>query len=237
MSRGTEPMMTRSRIACVVVLAASFVLLAAERATAQVPPACAAQVAFFSGVCFGPATVYQFTLKAFRFRKADGTFVNVATTEKTFNAASVNAGAQVAAYISGVPTKDLIPADAKKVTVDAVSPVLSTTWLVQGGTGSSGGPTCFTSASADFRLTEPAGPRTVKITELPPGTAATLEGTSLTFVDATPTGLPLTVTASDVIDVSVAFDPSFGTLYTFTFGVCTNATLGPILVTMKITKS
>jgi hypothetical protein len=228
-------MMKRSRIAGVVVLAASFVLLVAERATAQ--QACASQVAFFSGACFGPATVYQFTLKGFRFRKADGTFVAVASTEKTFNAASVNAGAEVAAYISGVPTKDLIPADATQVTFDAVSPVLSTTWSVQGGTGSSGGPTCFTSASG-FSLTGPAATRTVIITEVPPGgSSVTLEGTSLTFVDDTPAGLPLTVTAANVLDVSLAFDPSFGTLYTFVFGVCTNASLGPIIVTMKITKS
>lgn len=224
------------RVACVVLLTASFVLLAAESATAQVPPACASQVAFFTGVCFGPATVYQFTLKGFRFRKADGTFVAVASTEKTFNAASVSAGAEVAAYVSGVATKDLIPADATQVTFDAVSPVLSTTWAVQGGTGSSGGPTCFTSASG-FSLTGPAATRTVTITEVPPGSPATLEGTSLTFVDTTPAGLPLTVTAANTITVSVAFDPSFGTLYTFGFGVCTGATLGPILVTMTITKS
>lgn len=233
-------MMKRSRIAGVVVLAASFVLLVVERATAQ--PACASQVAFFSGACFGPATVYQFTLKGFRFRKADGTFVAVASTEKTFNAASVNAGAEVAAYINGVPTKDLIPADATpadapQVTFNAVSPVLSTTWAVQGGTGSSGGPTCFTSASG-FSLTGPAATRTVTITEVPPGgSSVTLEGTSLTFVDETPAGLPLTVTAANGIAVSVAFDPSFGTLYTFVFGVCTNASLGPIIVTMTITKS
>lgn len=225
------------RVASAVLLAASFVLLAAGSATAQTPPACASQVAFFSGVCFGPATVYQFTLKGFRFRKADGTFVPVASTEKTFNAASVNAGAEVAAYVSGVVTKDLLPADATQVTFDAVSPVLSTTWAVQGSTGSSGGPTCFTSASG-FSLTGPAATRTVTITEVPPGgSSVTLEGTSLTFVDTTPAGLPLTVTASNTITIAVAFDPSFGTLYSFTFGVCTQATIGPILVTMTITKS
>lgn len=206
-------------------------LVGAAPARAQTPPACANQGAAFSGVCFGPATLYEFTLKGFRFRRqSDQVFVSVASTSQTFNAASVNVGAQVGAYISGAT---LAPS-----TYDAVSPLLSTTWRVQGSTGSSGGPTCFTKSSG-FGLAAPAEARTVVMTSLPPGTDATIsaDGTTLTFTDTTPTGLPLTVTGTETITVNVAFDPSFGTLYTFAVGVCTDASLGPILVTMTITSS
>lgn len=199
----------------------------------QAQTACATQAATFTGDCFGPATLYQFTMKDFRLRiQGTTTFKTVKaadTPEKTFNAASVAAGGDLGQFASGGPPLD--PA-----TYDAVSPVLSTTWSVQGSTGSSGGPTCFTKTASPFSgATAPAQTFTFTVTSLPASDTVELSGTSIIIKDTSPSGLPLTITANEKVTINTAFDVSFGVKFTFAGGVCTGADLGPILVTMTLT--
>jgi hypothetical protein len=211
----------------VVVGVASALFVIPRAADAQV---CATQLAGFIGVCSASAAggVAEFTIKQFRFRKTDGTFVTVATESKTFNVALATAGTDFATYITG---KTLDPA-----VYDAVSPTINLSIRLQGNT-SGGAGTCFTKSASPFA--GPSAPAQIATFNLsiPPGTAGiTSDGTSATIVDSSISGLPLKVEGGEEIKVRVSFGVTAAILFTFGAFGCTAADPGALDVSMTIFK-
>jgi hypothetical protein len=223
--RGAEVMRCRTTVrAAAIVLALTVPWLWPALAAALQP--CSSQAANFTGSCSTAATVAQFTLQGFRFRRqSDQQFVPVASTSATFDAASVNAGAAVGAYISG--------ASLSPGTYDAVSPLISATLHLQGST--SGALTCFTkSGSPSFGAAGPAQTATVTIT-IPPNTPnMSSDGTTVTVTDSSLSGLPLTINGNETITVSVNFGVDSALIFNFTNGTCIGVQPGGLDVSMSL---
>ncbi len=183
---------------------------------------------FAAGTCTGEADFYEFTVKAFKLRRTDNDeTVDLTPGEKTFNAASVTAGADVGEYASGAAI------DATEY--DEFIVILGKTMSVRGSVTTDDARPCrtFTTGSADD------GGTAENISENIPSQFLNADDDAEFTATQTelPDDLPLTVGEGQGVNIRIAFDVGSGVLYTFSASSpfnCTAADLGPLGVNMSL---
>ncbi len=203
-------------------------------------PACSAVAdPTYTGSCTATASVYRFTLRRMQLRSTSGTLVTIASGDQTFDVAQVGAGQAVGSYASGAA----IPVG----TYDAMVPTIQGTWTVrasyrsnvQGGvlgdcvttaTGASANPADEAEMSSDLAAFFTANPGFT-----PPDMA--VSGSDLVITDTSAAGLPLTVANGDSVELKITFDVSTGVKFDYVNGSCTDARVGPLGVTLSLTKN
>lgn len=225
------------------VLLAVFLTWTASPALAQAAPDCAGNAdpcsncgnltnANYSGTCTTGADVYSFTMKEMRLRKTDGTFVSIVSSDMTFDAASVSAGAQMGAYVSGAPVP---PAS-----YDAMSPTLGKDWSFSGSTTGGAAGSCASTAGGFSVNTGDQATRVVDLAafflanpgSVPSDMTVTADG--MTIIDAS-SGLQVTVNNGQSLAINIQFDTGTGTQFTYVNGTCQDASMGELGVTVTLT--
>lgn len=237
--------MLRSRLIMPIsaLLLGGVLAWAASPARAQTAPDCAGNTnpcsncdnltnALYSGACTIAPDVYSFTIKEMRLRKTDGTFVSIATGDTTFNAASVTAGAQIGSYVNGAT---VLPAS-----YDAMSPILDKDWGFSASTTGGAAGSCATTAAGFSTNTANQATRIFDLVSFftnNPGNAPSdiiISGNTMIVVDTNP-ALQVTVNNGQSLAVNISFDAATGAQFVYAGGVCQNAILGELGVTVSMT--
>ncbi len=225
------------------MLLAVFLTWNASSVLAQAAPDCAGNAdpcsncgnltnANYSGTCTTGADAYSFTMKEMRLRKTDGTFVSIANGDMTFNAAAVTAGAQIGAYASG----SVVP----PASYDAMSPTLGKDWSFSGSTTGGAAGSCASTAGGFSVNTADQATRVVDLAAFfiaNPGAVPsdmTVTADSLTIVDSS-AGLQVTVNNGQSLAINIQFDTGTGAQFTYVNGVCQDASMGELGVTVTLT--